>query len=202
MTAYDFHKVVDTDRRCGLARTARVIGEVDTDVSALEGTDTRCGTRTGPPDRNPCRHGNGLFVVLLKGAGVAHGWHVDMLSVHNALEQEVRQLSLPEFEPRAAPATDPDVARRRLRTASAHQGPSPGLRAARARAPIHEIGLLEGRLMMCLGDLGEWWPGGALTQDEPLDVTAPDCPLSRRVSDQFPIKARLRQGGVAGASLS
>ncbi len=156
VASYNIHKGIGTDRRRGLTRKVAVISEIGANILALQEADTRFGTRTGLLDLESIRRDLGLIAVPLDGVGDAHGWHGNLLLVHNALVHEVHQLILQGFEPRGALVTDMLIDGQPLWVINAHLGLLPGSRAAQAQALLDKLGSLEPRPTLLMGDLNEW----------------------------------------------
>ena len=83
VATWSIHKAIGADRRRDLDRTAAVIGEVASDIIALQGADTRFGTRRGLLDLRALTGDHGLLEVPIPKSrnGPALGWHGNVLPV-------------------------------------------------------------------------------------------------------------------------
>jgi endonuclease/exonuclease/phosphatase family metal-dependent hydrolase len=156
VASYNIHKGVGSDRRRDIARTGAVIAEIGADILALQEADTRFGTRTGLLNLDALRHDLGLIPVPIEGAGVAHGWHGNLILARNALVEVVHKITLPGLEPRGALMADLVLNGRPVRVIAAHLGLLPASRAAQAKLLLHRMELLPPRPTLLMGDLNEW----------------------------------------------
>ncbi len=134
VASWNIHKGVGNDRRRDLARTAAVIGEIAPDIMALQEADSRFGTRRGLLDMASMARDHGLLAVTVPEAGVAHGWHGNVLLLRKAVVEDVHRVTLPGLEPRGALITDLRIADRPLRVIAVHLGLLPWSRTAQTRA--------------------------------------------------------------------
>jgi endonuclease/exonuclease/phosphatase family metal-dependent hydrolase len=156
VASYNIHKGVGTDRKRDLARTAAVIAEIGADILALQEADTRFGTRTGLLDLESLRREVGLIPVPVEGAGMAHGWHGNLILVRNALVEVVHKIALPGLEPRGALIADLVAEGRPVRVIAAHLGLLPASRTAQARTLLGRLDELDRRPTVLMGDMNEW----------------------------------------------
>lgn len=160
VASYNIHKGVGTDRRRDLHRTAAVIAELGADVIALQEADRRFGDRKGLLDLEAMRRDLGLREVEVRGRGVSHGWHGNVVLVRDGIEiEEVHQMVLPGFEPRGALMSDITIDGAPLRVIGAHFGLLPRSRAAQTAAILDKMAGLADRPTLLMGDLNEWRVG-------------------------------------------
>ena len=189
VASYNIHKCVGLDRRRDPLRTARVIGELDADIVALQEADRRFGDRAGLLDLGALREASGLEPVPFARRGAAHGWHGNLLLTRNAVIEDVRPLRLPGLEPRGALRVDMRHRGRPLRVIAAHLGL---LRASRLLQSQALLSALEreddGRSTLQMGDLNEWRLGrrsslATLAARKVVQAPVPSFPA------QFPVLA-------------
>ena len=156
VASWNIHKGVGTDRKRDLARTAKVIGEMNADIVALQEADTRFGTRTGLLDLHHLERETGLIPLPVKGVGPAHGWHGNLILAREADLDDLHQINLPGFEPRGALIADMTLSGLPMRVVAAHLGLLPGSRSAQVAAILDKLSGLEARPTLLMGDLNEW----------------------------------------------
>jgi endonuclease/exonuclease/phosphatase family metal-dependent hydrolase len=156
VATWNIHKGVGGDRRRNLARTAQVIGEIGPDIMTLQEADTRFGTRRGLLDLGAIAREHGLVAVTVPGAGVAHGWHGNVVLLREAEVEAVRPVALPGLEPRGALVVDLVRHGRPLRVIGAHLGLLAASRVAQARHLCALLATLAPRPTVMMGDLNEW----------------------------------------------
>ena len=166
VASYNIHKGVGSDLRRDPARTLAVLREIDADLVALQEVDRRFGDRAGVLDLARLADETGLEPVALDrslGARAA-GWHGNLLLVRKARIEGAEALTLPGLEPRGAIVADLRIGDRPLRVIAAHLGLVRRSRLAQARRLAAEIGGLDDRPTLMMGDLNEWraGPGGGL----------------------------------------
>ncbi len=159
VASWNIHKGVGTDRRRDLTRTAAVIAEISPDIMALQEADSRFGTRRGLLDMAAMAHDHGLLAVTVPDAGVAHGWHGNVLLLREAAVEDVHRITLPGLEPRGALITDLRVAGRPLRVIAVHLGLLPWSRTAQTRALTTLLAQMDARPALLMGDLNAWHAG-------------------------------------------
>lgn len=158
VATYNVQKGLGLDMRRDPARTARVIGELDADIVALQEADRRFGDRAGVLDLDALREITGLMPVPMpsRSGRRAHGWHGNLVLIRDAEVEDVRPITLPGLEPRGAIQVDLRIGPHPLRIVAAHLGLLRGSRLIQARALAEAHGQGDGRPTVLLGDLNEW----------------------------------------------
>ncbi len=161
VATYNVQKGLGLDMRRDPTRTARVIGELDADIVALQEADRRFGDRAGVLDLEALREITGLAPVPMsnRSGRLAHGWHGNLVLIRDAEVEDVHPITLPGLEPRGAVVVDLKLGPHPLRIVAAHLGLLRGSRLmqARALAEAHREG--DGRPTILMGDLNEWRVG-------------------------------------------
>jgi endonuclease/exonuclease/phosphatase family metal-dependent hydrolase len=160
VASWNIHKGVGGDRRRDLLRTASVIADMAPDILALQEADSRFGTRTGLLDLDALHRETGLVPVPVPGAGLAHGWHGNLILTRDAKVEDVHRLDLPGLEPRGALVADLQTARGPLRVIATHLGLLAASRAVQARRLLDQIAGMDDRPLLLMGDLNEWRSAG------------------------------------------
>jgi endonuclease/exonuclease/phosphatase family metal-dependent hydrolase len=199
VATYNIHKGVGADRRRDLARTAAVIAEIGADVIALQEADTRFGARTGLLDLDALRAATGLVAVPVEGAGVAHGWHGNLILVRDARVEAVHRVVLPGLEPRGALMADLVTGGQPVRVIAAHLGLLPQSRAAQVRVLLDRLDALDRRPTLLMGDLNEWRSAGSSLA--PLGRIFTAAPPVRSFPARYPVLPLDRMMAGAGAEL-
>ena len=194
VASYNIHKGVGTDLRRDPERTLAVLREIDADLVALQEVDRRFGDRAGVLDLARLADETGLEPVLLDrslGARAA-GWHGNLLLVRGARVESAQALTLPGLEPRGAIVADLRFGDRPLRVIAAHLGLLRRSRLAQARRLAAEIGGLDDRPTLMMGDLNEWriGPGcGLMPLRRGLGTLPRPAASSPSFPAQFPVLA-------------
>lgn len=158
VASYNIHKCVGQDGVFDPDRIARVIGELDADVVALQEVDQRFGKRAGLLDLGGLRDRFGLVPVGLTPTREGHGWHGNLVLHREGLAAEARQIALPGGEPRGALIVELDLPAGPLRIVAAHLGLLRRSRALQVKRILAEIEK-DGVPTLMLGDLNEWRVG-------------------------------------------
>lgn len=158
VASYNVHKCVGLDRRFDPQRIARVIGEMQPDIVALQEADKRFGRRTGLLDTAMLQEA-GLSLVPVSRLPDGHGWHGNALLVRAGTPLAVHRLALPGAEPRGAVITEMELPAGRLRIVAAHFGLLRRCRARQVATILEAIGQGESMPTLMMGDLNEWRPG-------------------------------------------
>lgn len=158
VASYNVHKCVGLDRRFDPQRIARVIGEMQPDIIAVQEADKRFGRRIGLLDTAMLREA-GLSLVPVSRLPDGHGWHGNALLVRAGTPLAVHRLALPGAEPRGAVITEMELPAGRLRVVAAHFGLLKRCRARQAAAILEAIARGESMPTLMMGDLNEWRPG-------------------------------------------
>lgn len=154
IASYNVHKCVGTDGRFDPARVARVVGELDADIIALQEADERTGARLGLLDLKALQRETDLVPTHVPDNG-SHGWHGNIILARRGIVQDVRQVRLPGFEPRGALIVDLELKGVALRVVAAHFGLLRRSRSQQASALVEATQSME-RPTILLGDLNEW----------------------------------------------
>lgn len=156
VASYNIHKCVGLDMRRDPVRTLKVIAEIGADIVALQEADRRFGNKAGLLDLRALERETGLVPIPIQGIRHAHGWHGNLLLVRDALVEDVRQLTLPGFEPRGALVAELRVDQTPLRVIAAHLGLLPKSRLQQSRVLTDILGKGDERATLLMGDLNEW----------------------------------------------
>lgn len=176
VASYNIHKCVGQDGVFDPDRIARVIGELDADVVALQEVDQRFGKRAGLLDLNGLRDRFGLVPIGLTPTREGHGWHGNLVLHREGLDARVRQIALPGGEPRGALIVDVELPGGPLRVVAAHLGLLRRSRALQVKRILSEIE--EGSMpTLMVGDLNEWRMGGRSSLRRLEEVFAAPQPL-------------------------
>jgi len=155
IASYNVHKCVGTDGRFDPDRIARVVGEIDADLIALQEADERLGERQGLLDLAALEKTTNLVSVHTPQNGRSHGWHGNIILARNGIVQDVRQLQLPGLEPRGALIVDLELKGAPLRIIAAHFGLFRRSRSQQAKTLLDAAkSVLKPTIL--LGDLNEW----------------------------------------------
>lgn len=155
IASYNVHKCVGTDGRFDPARVARVLGEIDADVIALQEADERTGARQGLLDLDALQRDTDLVPTHTPENRASHGWHGNLILARRGIVQDVRQVRLPGFEPRGAIIVDLELKGVALRVVAAHFGLLRRSRSQQASALVEATQSVL-RPTVLLGDLNEW----------------------------------------------
>ncbi len=155
IASYNVHKCVGSDGRFDPARVARVVGEIDADIIALQEADERTGARMGLLDLAELRRATDLVPTHQSANHGSHGWHGNLILARRGIVQDVRQVRLPGFEPRGAIIVDLELKGIALRVVAAHFGLLRRSRSQQANALIEATRSVP-RPTILLGDLNEW----------------------------------------------
>jgi endonuclease/exonuclease/phosphatase family metal-dependent hydrolase len=161
VASYNIHKGVGTDYRRNPDRVAGVIGELGADILALQETDMRGGDRAGVLDLARLERETGLVPVPLglRTGARAHGWHGNQLLLREADVHNVRQVTLPGFEPRGAIVADLTIRGRDLVVVASHFGLLRRSRREQAQTLATLRAEADDRPWLVMGDLNEWRKG-------------------------------------------
>lgn len=155
IASYNVHKCVGTDGRFDPARVARVVGEIDADIIALQEADERTGARLGLLDLDALQRETDLVPTHTPANQGSHGWHGNLILARRGTIQDVRQVSLPGLEPRGAIIVDLELKGVALRVVAAHFGLLRHSRSQQARALVEATRSVD-KPTILLGDLNEW----------------------------------------------
>lgn len=155
IASYNVHKCVGSDGRFDPARVARVVGEIDADIIALQEADERTGARMGLLDLESLQRDTDLIPTHKPANHGSHGWHGNLILARRGIVQEVRQVRLPGLEPRGAIIVDLELKGVPLRVVAAHFGLLRRSRSQQASALVEATqSVLKPTVL--LGDLNEW----------------------------------------------
>jgi endonuclease/exonuclease/phosphatase family metal-dependent hydrolase len=155
IASYNVHKCVGTDGKFDPARIARVLGELDADIVALQEADERTGARLGLLDLNALQRDTDLVPTHTPEHHGSHGWHGNLILARRGIVQGVHQVRLPGFEPRGAIIVDLELKGVALRVVAAHFGLLRRSRSQQASALVEATQSVL-RPTILLGDLNEW----------------------------------------------
>ena len=155
IASYNVHKCVGTDGKFDPERIARVVGEMDADIVALQEVDERTGGRHGLLDLRALQRDTDLVPTHIPENRNSHGWHGNLILARRGVIHDVRQVRLPGFEPRGAVIVDLELKGVSMRVMAAHFGLLRRSRSRQANALLAaaQTGL---RPTILLGDLNEW----------------------------------------------
>ncbi|MCJ8140752.1 endonuclease/exonuclease/phosphatase family protein [Falsirhodobacter halotolerans] len=157
VASYNIHKGIGIDRRRDLARIAKVIGELDADIVALQEADARFGDRRGLLDLEAMRRDLGLRRVEVEGHPLAHGWHGNVMLVKDGVEvADVHQIPLPGLEPRGAVVADLVVHGVAMRAIATHMALLGHSRVKQVATVLDRLAALTARPTVLMGDMNEW----------------------------------------------
>jgi endonuclease/exonuclease/phosphatase family metal-dependent hydrolase len=155
IASYNVHKCVGTDGRFDPARVAKVVGEIDADIIALQEADERTGARSGLLDLEALQRDTDLVPTHMPANQGSHGWHGNLILARRGIVKDVRQVKLPGFEPRGAIIVDLELKGVALRVVAAHFGLLRRSRSQQASALVEATqSVLKPTIL--LGDLNEW----------------------------------------------
>ncbi|MGB3646391.1 MAG: endonuclease/exonuclease/phosphatase family protein [Mesorhizobium sp.] len=155
IASYNVHKCVGTDGRFDPGRVARVVGEIDADIIALQEADERTGARLGLLDLEALQRETDLVPTHMPANHGSHGWHGNLILARRGIVQDVRQVRLPGFEPRGAIIVDLELKGISLRVVAAHFGLLRRSRSQQASALVEATRSVS-KPTILLGDLNEW----------------------------------------------
>ena len=155
--SYNVHQCVGLDGRRDVARIARVLIDLDTQLIGLQevGTDLQ-GTKASSQMEYLSRS-TGLQAIA--GMTLEHhtgpygnvlltGWHV--------LRSRLHDLSVPGREPRGAIDAELDIAGQTVRVVVTHLGLSAAERRYQVRRLLEALSHGQHRFIIVLGDINEW----------------------------------------------
>ncbi len=90
IASYNVHKCVGTDGRFDPGRVARVVGEIDADIIALQEADERTGARLGLLDLEALQRETDLVPTHMPANHGSHGWHGNLILARRGIVQDVR----------------------------------------------------------------------------------------------------------------
>jgi endonuclease/exonuclease/phosphatase family metal-dependent hydrolase len=188
VASWNIHKGVGRGRTRDLDRTSRVIVELGADILALQEADTRYGTRTGLLNLAHLEQETGLVAVPLKGVGLAHGWHGNVILVREGQVEDLHQINLPGLEPRGALIVDLSLSGRPLRVIAAHLGLLSRSRRAQVSTIMEHLSMRDDRATLMMGDLNEWRVGRSSPLAH-LEERLPQAPVVRSYPARLPVVA-------------
>lgn len=160
IATYNTHGCVGADRRCDPERIARVIGELDADVVALQeftydadvALETRTARELGLFEGYQCALGPTLERRRQQFGNLV----LSRLPIR-ALER--LDLSIGRAEPRGALAVTIDAGEVELHVLATHLGLSFAHRRDQVRRILEHVDALESRVLAVVGDFNDWLPG-------------------------------------------
>ncbi len=160
VATYNVRKCVGLDWRRDPDRVLSVINALEADVVVLQEADRRFGKRIATLSHLSLRDAGWHAVDLAPHDG-GIGWHGNAVLVRNDIEtEEIHRVQLPAFEPRGAVIVDLKAPGGPLRVVGAHLGLTRGMRVRQAHRIVEEIGELEERPTIIMGDLNTWHTTG------------------------------------------
>lgn len=155
--SYNIHQCVGRDGRCDVARIARVLSGLDTQLIGLQevGTDPQGTAHSSQMEY--LSKSTGLHAIpgttLMRQAGpygnvLLTGWRV--------LRSRLIDLSVPGREPRGAIDAELDIAGQTVRVVVTHLGLKASERRYQVRRLLEALSQGEHRSVVVLGDINEW----------------------------------------------
>jgi endonuclease/exonuclease/phosphatase family metal-dependent hydrolase len=188
IATYNVHSCVGTDGRHDPERIARVIGELDADVVALQEfsypADIALETRTPVVLTELDGYQCALGPTLMRRAG--HFGNV-LLSRHPIRELQRIDLSHGAREPRGALAATIDAGGVELHVLATHLGLKLHERRFQVARLIEHLASVRSLLFVVLGDFNDWLPGRSVVHV--LDERLGPSPRPRSFPVAFPLLA-------------
>jgi endonuclease/exonuclease/phosphatase family metal-dependent hydrolase len=157
VASYNVHQCVGLDGRHDVARIARVLNELDTQLIGLQEVGADPESLYGSHQMEYLAKSTGLQAI----AGMTFERHTGpfgnvLLTGWQVLESRVLDLSVPGREPRGAIDAVLDIEGQLVRVLVTHLGLSPAERRYQVRRVLEALSHGPHRFIIMLGDINEW----------------------------------------------
>ncbi|HSF34412.1 MAG TPA: endonuclease/exonuclease/phosphatase family protein [Candidatus Tectomicrobia bacterium] len=157
VASYNIHQCVGLDGRRDVARIARVLSDLDTQLIGLQEVGTDLHGQTKSSQMEYLAHTTGLHAIAGPtlerqtgpyGNALLTGWRV--------LGSRLHDLTVPGREPRGAIDADLDIAGQTVRVVVTHLGLAAAERRYQVRRLLETLSDEQHQFIIILGDINEW----------------------------------------------
>lgn len=160
VTSYNIHRCIGRDNRHDPKRIARVLGELNADIIALQEVESRFGRAADVHQLDYLAEATGLTAI--PGPTILNPEsHYGNALLTRYPVREVRRLNLsvlPDREPRGALDVTLEIGEYSLRVIATHLGLRPWERREQVRRLLAGLAETTSDLTLVLGDINEWIP--------------------------------------------